>query len=68
MGPQDEADDTQHLHRRERLLTGGLDRRHEGEVMFQKISAMWVGLSKIDIALVVMSCVAIGALSAAILS
>jgi hypothetical protein len=32
--------------------------------MFQKISLMWVGLSKMDIALVVLGCVTIGALYA----
>ena len=36
--------------------------------MFQKISLMWVGLSKIDIVLTVLICVTIGALYAAFLT
>ena len=39
-----------------------------GEIMFQKVSLMWVGLSKIDIALTALICVTIGALYAAFLT
>jgi hypothetical protein len=39
--------------------------RPEGEIMFQKISLMWAGLSKMDILLITMSCVTAGALYAA---
>jgi hypothetical protein len=35
--------------------------------MFQKIGLMWGGLSKMDIVLVVLSCVTIGAVYAAFL-
>jgi hypothetical protein len=39
-----------------------------GEIMFQKISLMWVGLSKMDTVLTVLICVTIGALYAAFLT
>lgn len=35
--------------------------------MFQKMSLMWVGLSKTDVVLMMLSCVTIGALYAAFL-
>lgn len=63
MGPQDHAGDAQHLHRREGLLT----RRREEGTMFQKMSLMWGGLGKMDVALVVLGCVTAGALYAAFL-
>lgn len=36
--------------------------------MFRKIGLMWVGLSKMDIALLVLGCVTVGALYAAFLT
>jgi hypothetical protein len=36
--------------------------------MFQRISLLWVGLSKMDIALIGLSCVTAGALYAAFLT
>ena len=39
-----------------------------GEIMFQKINLMWVGLSKMDIVLTVLLCVTIGVLYAAFLT
>lgn len=35
--------------------------------MFEKMSLMWVGLSKMDVVLMMLSCVTIGALYAAFL-
>lgn len=35
--------------------------------MFQKMSLMWVGLGKMDVVLIMLSCVTIGALYAAFL-
>lgn len=35
--------------------------------MFQKMNLMWAGLSKMDVVLMVLSCVAIGALYASFL-
>ena len=57
------------LHWREAAYPVGQDRAVPGgEIMFQKISLMWVGLSKIDIVLTALICVTIGALYAAFLT
>jgi hypothetical protein len=70
VGQQDEPGNAQHpALARKAADPVGQDRAIPGgEIMFQKISLMWVGLSKIDIVLTALICVTIGALYAAFLT